>query len=86
MEAFTEEIQFTRKISTANICYHTQGGCRWETIRTSVERSGQSNDALVSATARLGEKGWEAVNTSPGTSEQRQIVLMKRPAPQTTDH
>jgi hypothetical protein len=78
VESFIDDFQFTRKLATANICYHTTSGCRWETIRTTGERWGQGNDSLVAAIARLGEKGWEAVSATPATAEHRPTVLLKR--------
>ncbi len=78
VESFLEEYQFNRKISTANICFHSTSGCRWETIRTTVDRWGQSNDALVAASARLGEQGWEAVAATPSTDSHRATLVFKR--------
>ena len=69
------------KTSTANICYHTSGGCRWETVRVNVDRWGQTHDALAAASARLGERGWEPVAVTVMVPEQRPSILLKRRRP-----
>jgi hypothetical protein len=66
------------KTSTANICYHVPNGCRWDTVRITVDRWGQINDALAAAVARLGERGWEPVGMTQMSQENRPSVLMKR--------
>jgi hypothetical protein len=78
VEAFTEYSQGNVLLSFANVCYHTTGGCRWDTIRVSVDRVGRTHDGLAAATARLGERGWEAVALTSPNDSQRASVLLKR--------
>jgi hypothetical protein len=65
----------------ANVCYHGTSGCRWDTIRVSVTQWGQINDAVAAATARLGERGWEAVSVTPLRESFGPEVLLKRRRP-----
>lgn len=81
VEALQELWQGNVKISTANICYHTTNGCRWDTIRVSVNRWGQMHDALAAATARLGERGWEAVSATSPNDTHLPTILLKRVRP-----
>jgi hypothetical protein len=78
VEAFAEYTQYTVKVSVANVCYHVSGGCRWDTVRVTVDKSGDINDAVAAATARLGERGWEAVSFTAPSDYRRAAVLMKR--------
>jgi hypothetical protein len=78
VEAFAEYTQYNVKISVANVCYHVSDGCRWDTIRVTVDKSGEINDAVAAATARLGARGWEAVSFTAPSDYRRAAVLMKR--------
>lgn len=78
VEALQEVAFGNVKTSSANVCYHTPSGCRWDTIRVQVDRWSQINDALAAATARLGERGWEPVALTQASEENRPSVLMKR--------
>ena len=66
------------KHSTANICYHTDDGCRWDSVRITADRWSQTNDALAALTARLGARGWEPVGLTAPSEGYRQAILMKR--------
>ena len=72
------------RFNSANICYHTPNGCQWDTVRITVPRWSQTNDAVAAATARLGERGWEVVSSTIPVELYRATILMKRvrPAPQ----
>jgi hypothetical protein len=78
VEALTEYSQGNALLSIANICYHTSDGCRWDTLRVWVDRTGRAHDGLVAATARLGERGWEAVALTSPNDSYRPSVLLKR--------
>jgi hypothetical protein len=79
VEGLQEYWQGNVKISTANICYHTPSGCRWDTVRASVSRWGESYDGIAAATAQLGSRGWEAVGPTSPNEKYRPAILMKRP-------
>ena len=66
------------RFNSANICYHTINGCRWDTLRITTARWSQTNDAVAAATARLGLQGWEIVDTTPANEIDRMSVTMKR--------
>lgn len=66
------------QVNSANVCYHTSNGCRWDTIRVNTTRWSQTNDAVAAATARLGLQGWEVVSTTPPVHPDRFSVLLKR--------
>lgn len=66
------------RVNSANICYHTPNGCRWDTIRVNTTRWSQTNDAVAAATARLGLQGWEIVSTTPPVQPDRLAVVLKR--------
>ena len=66
------------RFNSANVCYHTPTGCRWETVRITTARWSQTNDAVAAATARLGLLGWEVVSTTPPVDYDRLTVLLKR--------
>jgi hypothetical protein len=83
VEALHETWYGNFKSSTANICYHVGNGCRWETVRITVQQWGQINDALAAATARMGERGWEPVAVTQLSPDNRPSVLMKRIRPGT---
>jgi hypothetical protein len=69
------------RYNSANVCYHTPNGCRWETTRVTVDRWSQTNDAVAAATARLGTQGWEVVATTAPTEFHRTTVTLKRARP-----
>jgi hypothetical protein len=73
------------RINTANICFHTVNGCRWETIRVNTTRWSGTNDAVAAATARLGQEGWEVVTASHATELKRESFLLKRLRPRSTE-
>jgi hypothetical protein len=66
------------RFNSANICYHTVNGCRWDTLRVTTARWSQTNDAVAAAIARLGLQGWELVATTPPNEIDRMSVMMKR--------
>jgi hypothetical protein len=82
VEALPEYWEGAVKRSPANICYHTRAGCRWETIRVSVDRWGvMVHDGVAAATARLGERGWEVIGATSPSESARTTVLLKRIRP-----
>lgn len=66
------------RFNSANVCFHTANGCRWDTVRITTARWSQTNDAVAAAMARLGLLGWELVATMPPNEIDRLSVLMKR--------
>ena len=81
VEALDQYITGTVRYNSANICYHTPHGCRWETTRVTVDRWSQTNDAVAAATARLGSQGWEAVATTAPNEFHRTTITLKRARP-----
>lgn len=69
------------RYNSANICYHTRKGCDWDTVRVTVPRWSQTNDAVAAATARLGERGWEVVSATSPNDVHQATILMKRVRP-----
>ena len=61
--------------SRLSICYADANGCRRESAD-----SRPLSDAMMSAAAKLGEKGWELAATSDVTSDTRRdrILYFKR--------
>ena len=56
-------------VSRATICYAVPSGCRGEQVTTSVPNQRQGADAMMMASARLGEKGWQLTAVTDGVSE-----------------
>ena len=54
VEALTEYSQGNALLSIANICYHTSDGCRWDTLRVWVDRTGRALDRNAQAASMLG--------------------------------
>ena len=81
VEGLFESVQGRLKHSAANICFHTEHGCRWDTVRVSVDRTGMMQDAVAAATARLGERGWEVVSVTPPYESRPLTMVMKRARP-----
>ena len=79
VEYVQEGWQGRYKVSVANICYHTMNGCHWETLTTTVDRWGRMNDAVASAFARLGAKGYEPSPLATGHDVVNGTVLFQRP-------
>jgi hypothetical protein len=63
----------------ATICYATLQGCRFEELSATIMASNQATDALMMASARLGNQGWEFITATelPSSSAER-VMYFRR--------
>jgi hypothetical protein len=67
-------------VSRATICYATARGCRNEEVTVNAKRMDDGNEAIMTAAARLGDRGWELADTNEISTERHadRILYFKR--------
>ena len=65
-------------VSSATICYASPMDCRIETITTTVASPNGGGRALMMATAKLGEDGWELTAATEARGDANDRVLYFR--------